>query len=82
MPTVEKIFLSVMRGTQDSNIRFADLQKLLKILGFSCRVKGDHFIYYKPEIEEIINLQPEGNKAKAYQIKQVRYVILKYKMEV
>ena len=71
-----------MRGTQDSNIRFADLQKLLKILGFSCRVKGDHFIYYKPEIEEIINLQPEGNKAKAYQIKQVRYVILKYKMEV
>ena len=82
MPTAEKILLSVMLGTQDSNIRFVDLQKLLKVLGFSCRIKGDHFIYYKPGIEDIINIQPEGNKAKAYQVKQVRAIILKYRMEV
>ena len=28
---------------------------------------------------EIINLQPIGNKAKAYQVKQVRNLIVKYK---
>ena len=33
-------------------------------------------------VAEIINIQPEGNKAKAYQVKQVRCIILKYKMEV
>jgi len=30
-------------------------------------------------VEEKINLQREGNKAKPYQVKQVRAVILKYK---
>ena len=57
-----------------------ELQNLLKTLGFECRIKGDHFIYYKKGIAEIINIQPEGNKAKAYQVKQVRNLILKYMM--
>lgn len=84
MPIVDKILAEVMRGTQDKNIRFSELQKLLEALGFQCRIKGDHFIYYKNGIDEIINIQPDGNiaKAKAYQVKQVRSLILKYKMEV
>ena len=33
-------------------------------------------------VEEIINLQPlKGGKAKAYQVKQVRMLILKYKFQ-
>lgn len=80
MPPYEKILQEVMSGTKDRNIRFTELQKLLEILGFECRIKGDHFIYYKKGIEEIINIQPEGNKAKAYQVKQVRNLILKYMM--
>ena len=80
MPSYEKILQEVMSGTKDRNIRFTELQKLLEILGFECRIKGDHFIYYKKGIEEIINIQPEGNKAKAYQVKQVRNLILKYMM--
>ena len=78
MPPYEKILQEVMSGTKDRNILFTELQKLLEILGFECRIKGDHFIYYKKGIEEIINIQPEGNKAKAYQVKQVRNLILKY----
>lgn len=58
------------------------MQKLLDFFGFRCRIKGDHFIYYKHGIDEIINIQPDGNKAKPYQVKQVRNLILKYKMEV
>jgi hypothetical protein len=82
MPTVDKILAEVMIGTKDKNIRFSELQKLLETLGFQCRIKGDHFIYYKNGVDEIINLQPDGSKAKAYQVKQVRGLILKYKMEV
>ncbi|MDD5940497.1 MAG: type II toxin-antitoxin system HicA family toxin [Lachnospiraceae bacterium] len=58
------------------------MQKLLTALGFEYRVKGDHFIYYKSGVEEIINIQPQGNKAKPYQVKQIRSLVLKYHMEV
>ena len=80
--TLEKIVQSIMSGTQDRNIKFADLQKILDTFGFQCRIKGDHFIYWKQGIDEIINIQPDGNKAKAYQVKQIRNLILKYQMEV
>lgn len=82
MPAVDKILQDVTCGSKDNNLRFADLQKLLEILGFQCRIKGDHFIYYKNGIDEIINIQPDGNKAKAYQVKQIRNIILKYCLEV
>lgn len=82
MATLEKLMYSIMSGTQDRNIKFNDLQKILDILGFKCRVKGDHFIYWKSEIDEIINIQPEGNHAKPYQVRQVRNIILKYGLEV
>ena len=82
MATIEKLMQSIMSGTQDRNIKFSDLQKILDVLGFQCRIKGDHFIYWKDGIEEIINIQPDGNKAKPYQVKQIRGIILKYQLEV
>ncbi len=82
MATLEKLIQSVMSGTQDRNIKFADLQKILDALGFQCRIKGDHFIYWRDGIDEIINIQPDGNKAKPYQVKQVRNIILKYGLGV
>ena len=82
MATLEKLMQSIMSGTQDRNIKFADLQKILDALGFQCRIKGDHFIYWKNSVDEIINIQPDGNQAKPYQIKQVRGIILKYGLEV
>ncbi|MCG6940854.1 MAG: type II toxin-antitoxin system HicA family toxin [Thiohalocapsa sp.] len=76
----EKILDSILRGTSDANISFKDLRKIPKALGFAERVRGDHFIYTKSQIEEILNIQPIGALAKAYQVKQVRAVILKYKL--
>lgn len=82
MATIEKVMRSIMCGTQDCNIKFTDLQKILDVLGFQYRIKGDHFIYWKDGVVEIINIQPDGNKAKPYQVKQIRGLILKYKLEV
>lgn len=82
MATLEKLMYSILSGTQDNNIKFSDLQKILNTLGFQHRIKGDHFIYWKNGIDEIINIQPNGNKAKDYQVKQVRNIILKYGLEV
>ena len=75
-----KHLLAILSGTRDGNIRFADLCNILEFLGFQLRIKGGHHIYYKDGIEEIINIQPIGDKAKAYQVKQVRNIILKYKL--
>lgn len=80
MSQYEKLLLSILSGTQDRNILFADLRVVLDRLGFQCRVKGDHFTYTKDGVEEIINIQPAGNKAKPYQVKQIRNIILKYQL--
>lgn len=80
MGRFEKQLLLVLCGTKDSNISFSDLQSILVQLGFKCRVKGDHFIYTKENVDEIINIQPKGKNAKAYQVKQVRNLILKYRL--
>lgn len=82
MPSAESIYSDILRGSKDKNIRFRDLRNLLSALGFDCHIKGDHFIYTKNDIPEIINIQPDKNKAKAYQVKQVRSLILKYHLEV
>ena len=80
MSQYEKLLLSLLSGTKDKGILFADLRTVLDRLGFQCRIKGDHFIYTKDGVEEIINIQPVGNKAKPYQVKQVRNIILKYQL--
>jgi hypothetical protein len=77
----KKTLDKVLGGLADKNIIFQDLRKLLSDLGFSERIKGDHYILYKEGVEEIVHLQPLGDgKAKAYQVKQVRAIILKYKI--
>lgn len=80
MSQYEKLLLSILSGTKDTSILFADLRTVLDRLGFQCRIKGDHFIYTKDGVEEIVNIQPAGNKAKPYQVKQVRNIILKYQL--
>jgi len=56
------------------------LRSLLKGLGFEERVRGSHHIFRRKVVAELINLQCDGNKAKPYQIRQVRNVIVKYQL--
>ncbi len=80
---MDKVLDKILSGINDSNIRFHDLRKLLLKCGFSERVRGDHYIFTKENIGEIINLQPlKDGKAKPYQIKQVRNLFLKYKFHL
>jgi len=53
---------------------------VLKYLGFEERIRGSHHIFTRDDVKEILNLQPKDNKSKPYQVKQVRNVILKYKL--
>ena len=68
----------VMSGKNDNNIRFTDFRNLILSYGFTERIKGDHHIYKRNDIIERIVIQPLGNKAKAYQVKQVRNLFINY----
>ncbi len=70
----------VLRGDADRNIRFADLLSLLKALGFEERSRGDHHILTRPDVAEIINIQPKGGLAKPYRVRQVRNMIPRYRL--
>jgi predicted RNA binding protein YcfA (HicA-like mRNA interferase family) len=55
---------------------------VVKKFGFDERIRGSHHIFTKDDVEEILNLQPKGSKSKPYQVKQVRNLILKYKLNL
>jgi hypothetical protein len=76
-----KLLNSVLSGLADNNLRFNDIRRLLTGLGFFERINGDHHIFYRNGIPEIIKLQPlRDGKAKPYQVKQIRKIILQYKI--
>jgi hypothetical protein len=80
MTRSDKLLARVLRGTSDTNIPFDGLRHLLEELGFDERIRGSHHIFTKTGVEEILNLQPRGVHAKPYQVKQVRQIILAYKL--
>ena len=80
MGKYDKLLLQVLRGTSDANISFDDLCQLLHRLGFEERIRSSHHIFRKEGVEEKINLQHEGSKAKVYQVRQVRAIILRYNL--
>jgi hypothetical protein len=75
-----KLIDRILRGTADANIPFDGLCQVLGRLGFVLRIKGSHHIFTRDSLEEILNLQPRGANAKPYQVRQVREVIVKYKL--
>ncbi len=56
------------------------LCQLLIRLGFDQRIKGDHHVFTRHGVEEIVNLQPKGSQAKAYQVRQVRGILVRYRL--
>ena len=77
-----KLLIKVLRGTSDNNISFDDFRSLLIHLGFEERVKGSHHILTKDGIADILNIQTKSGKAKPYQVKQVRSILLKYQINL
>ena len=82
MGKYEKLLIKILRGNSDKSINFEELRNLLLRLGFSERIKGSHHIFSNKGIEEILNLQPKSGKAKAYQVKQVRDLVVKKQLNL
>lgn len=84
MSKAEKLAAKLLTGRSDKNFSFDDLYYIVERAGFDLRRgSGSHRIYYKDGVVEIINVQPlAGGQAKSYQVKQVRELLVKYRIEI
>jgi predicted RNA binding protein YcfA (HicA-like mRNA interferase family) len=82
MSKIEKLLKKILLGKSDNNLSLNDLKTLLIMLGFEKKAgAGSHTIFKKAGILDMINLQStKDGKAKPYQVKQVREIILKHKL--
>lgn len=80
MPDYGKIINKILSGRSDANIKFRDVKNLLIHLGFEMRIKGSHHIFRKEGVKELVNIQKDGSKAKPYQIRQIRAILIEYNL--
>src|SRR5437773_5041056 len=80
MSRSSRVLRKVLDAESDANIRFADLCVLLLRLGFAMRVRGSHHLFRHSSVIERVTLQSIGDKAKAYQVRQVRRILLSHGM--
>ncbi|MBC8098625.1 MAG: type II toxin-antitoxin system HicA family toxin [Armatimonadetes bacterium] len=63
------------------NISFNDFVFIILAFGFKQnRVTGSHHIYDHPDVPQSVSVQPDGNQAKPYQIRQFLRLIKKYNL--
>ena len=82
MGRYQKLLQHILIKKGDANVPFDGLCQLLCRLGFEERIKGDHHIFSRAGVDDIVNLQPQGAMAKPYQVKQVRDLALRYGLNI
>ena len=82
MSKYKKTIQQILSGQADASIKFGDIVSLLKQLDFLVLIRGDHHIFTRRDVAEILNLQPKGAMGNAYQVKQIRGILLRYKIGV
>ncbi len=74
----DKLLAQLLGGRADATVGFEAVCALLRRLGFQERTRGSHHMFRRPGVEELINLQRDGDKAKVYQVRQVRAMLVPY----
>ena len=81
MPNGPKIRAALLDPAKDYHHRFGDVVFFLERTGWKKRTTGGYHIFTRPGLPVLINLQPEkSGRAKAYQIRQVRTVLITHNL--
>ncbi len=72
-----------IRDRHHDNVALADLQRLMRGLGFE-RVgsQGRHGVYAHPAVEELVTLQEDGGQAKRYQVRRVGSLVRQHDLQL
>jgi hypothetical protein len=66
-----------------ASLRFGEARALAEALGFHLsRVSGSHYIFSRPGVPELLNLQEVRGMAKPYQIRQLLRLAERYNLEI
>lgn len=57
MSQFSKLLLKLLLGKSDVNFSFGEVRNLLLRLDFDERIKGRHHIFFRKDVDEIINIQ-------------------------
>ena len=77
----KRVYDAIKNGRADNNINFSDFQNLIIDLGFIYkRQDGSHKIYRHKIYNAIMIIQADGNKAKGYQVRQLKKLIEMYNL--
>jgi predicted RNA binding protein YcfA (HicA-like mRNA interferase family) len=75
----QKLLAKALAGSK--NLRFSEAVALAKAFGYRLsRTKGSHHIFVHPQIQELVNLQNVGGKAKPYQVRQLLDIVERYNL--
>lgn len=80
MSKFDKLLVKLLRGTSDASFAFDDLRQILGKLGFDERIRGSHHMFDRDGIPELVNIQRHGKDAKPYQVRDVRDLIVRYRL--
>ena len=65
------------------NVAFSDIVNLAEGFGFKLdRVRGSHHLFIHPDVPEVLNLQPESDQAKPYQIRQFLRLVEEHELHL
>ena len=68
-------------STNPNNVDFKDFIRLVEGFGLKLkRSRGSHFMYARPGVPQLINIQNVGGKAKGYQVRQLLDIVEIYNL--
>jgi predicted RNA binding protein YcfA (HicA-like mRNA interferase family) len=75
--------LQRIRAGNCANVDFKDFVRLNEALGFELRrIRGSHRIYKHPVLGLRLEIQPRGQEAKTYQVRQLLVLIAEYDLRL
>ena len=77
----KKFLAKIIGGSK--NVKFAEMVNLVEGFGFRLsRTEGSHYIFTRPDIPELVNLQKIKGEAKPYQVRQFLKLVEKYNLKL
>jgi hypothetical protein len=78
-----RFLLERLRRGHHENVEFADFCRLVEAFGYRLRqIRGSHHLFEHPRVPYVLNLQPLGRQAKAYQVRQFLQYVEQYNLRM